>query len=83
LRKLRWFKSALNGVNAAATGLIGVACVILYEEAVGTTADAMVFVLAGTLAAVYGISAPLVIIAGGIFGAILHEDALSLGQVEY
>ena len=83
LRKLKWFKSVLNGVNAAAIGLIGAACVILYEGAVGTTADAMVFVLAGTLAVVYGVSAPLVIIAGGIFGAILHEDALSLGQVEF
>jgi chromate transporter len=83
LRQLKWFKSVLNGVNAAAIGFIGAACVILYEGAVGTTADAMVFVLAGTLAVVYGVSAPLVIIAGGIFGAILHEDALSLGQVEF
>ncbi|KAL7426892.1 hypothetical protein ACHAXH_001311, partial [Discostella pseudostelligera] len=71
LRQLKWFKSVLNGVNAAAIGLIGAACVILYEGAVNTMADAMVFVLAGTLCAVYGVSAPLVIIAGGIFGAIL------------
>ena len=43
----------------------------------------MVFVLAGTLAIVYNIGAPWVILAGGAFGAILHEDALSLGQVEW
>lgn len=48
-----------------------------------TAADAMVFVLAGTLAIVYNIGAPWVILAGGAFGAILHEDALSLGQVEW
>ena len=83
LRQLKWFKSVLNGVNAAAIGLIGAACVILYEGAVNTMADAMVFVLAGTLCAVYGVSAPLVVIAGGIFGAILHEDALNLGQIEF
>ncbi len=46
------------------------------------TADTMVFVFASTLSIVYGVSAPLAIIAGGSFGAILHEDALSLGQVE-
>jgi len=70
-------------VNSAAIGLVGAACVILYESAVATTADAMVFVLAGTLAMVYGISAPLVVLAGGVFGAILHQDALGLGQVNW
>ena len=82
LRQVNWIKSVLNGVNATAIGFIGATCIILYEGAVDTTADAMVFVFAGTLAIVYGLSAPLAIIAGGIFGAILHEDALSLGQVE-
>lgn len=43
----------------------------------------MVFSLAGTLAIVYGIGAPYVVLAGGIFGAILSNDALSLGQVRY
>ena len=81
LRHVEWFRSALNGVNAAAIGLVGAACVILWEGAVATTADAMVFVLAGTLAMYYGVGAPFVILAGGVFGAILHEDALSLGRV--
>ena len=62
---------------------VGAACVILWEGAVVTAADAMVFVLAGTLAVVYGIGAPWVVLAGGVFGAIMHEDALSLGQVEW
>ena len=83
LRRVRWFKCGLNGVNAAAIGLVGAACVILYEGAVATTADAMVFVLAGTLAMVYGLPAPLVVLAGGVFGAILHRDALDLGQVNW
>ena len=83
LRRVRWFKSSLSGVNAAAIGLVGAACVILYEGAVNTTADAMVFVFAGTLAMVYGLAAPLVVLAGGVFGAILHRDALNLGQIEW
>ncbi|KAL7538743.1 hypothetical protein ACHAXR_012349 [Thalassiosira sp. AJA248-18] len=83
LRHVKWFKSALNGVNATAIGLVGAACVILWEGAVATAADAMVFVLAGVLAMVYGIGAPYVVLAGGIFGAILHKDVLSLGQVEW
>ena len=34
LRHVKWFKSALNGVNAAAIGLVGAACVILWEGAI-------------------------------------------------
>ena len=83
LRHVQWFKSALNGVNATAIGLVGAACVILWEGAVATAADAMVFILAGTLAMVYGWGAPWVVLAGGVFGAILHQDALNLGQVEW
>lgn len=80
LRHVKWFKSSLNGVNAAAIGLVGAACVILWEGAVTTFADAMVFMLALCLAVVYGIGAPWVVLSGGIFGAILHKDALGLGQ---
>ena len=83
LRHVKWFKSVLNGVNATAIGLVGAACVILWEGAIGTAADAMVFVLAGTLAVVYNIGAPWVVLSGGIFGAILSREALSLGQVEW
>ena len=83
LRHVKWFKSVLNGVNATAIGLVGAACVILWEGAIGTAADAMVFVLAGTLAVVYNIGAPWVVLSGGIFGAILSQEALSLGQVEW
>ena len=83
LRHVKWFKSVLNGVNATAIGLVGAACVILWEGAIETAADAMVFVLAGTLAVVYNIGAPWVVLSGGIFGAILSREALSLGQVEW
>ena len=83
LRHVQWFKSALNGVNATAIGLVGAACVILSEGAVVTAADAMVFVLAGTLAMVYNWGTQFVVLVGGVFGAILHEDALSFGQVEW
>ena len=83
LRHVQWFKSALNGVYATAIDLDGAACVILSEGAVATAADAMVFVLAGTLAMVYNWGTQFVVLVGGVFGAILHEDALSFGQVEW
>jgi len=83
LRHVAWFKAALNGVNATAIGLVGAACVILWESAINTTADAMVFVFAGSLACFFKIQAPIAIFAGGVLGAILFKDAASLGQVEY
>ena len=63
--------------------MVGAACVILWETAVEDAADAMVFCLALTMAVVFNVSAPFVVLAGGIFGAILHSDALDLGQVPY
>lgn len=83
LRKIAWFKAALNGVNAAAIGLVGAACVILWESVINTTADAIVFVFAGSLACFFGVQAPIAIIAGGVLGAILFKDAASLGQIPY
>eukprot|EP00558_Chaetoceros_sp_UNC1202_P003103 CAMPEP_0197238282 /NCGR_PEP_ID=MMETSP1429-20130617/4804_1 /TAXON_ID=49237 /ORGANISM="Chaetoceros sp., Strain UNC1202" /LENGTH=465 /DNA_ID=CAMNT_0042697405 /DNA_START=118 /DNA_END=1515 /DNA_ORIENTATION=- len=83
LRHVFWFKVVLNGVNATAIGLVGAACVILWESAVSNTADAIVFCFAGTLAMVFNIQAPLVVIAGGVLGAILSKDVASLGQVSF
>ena len=83
LRKIAWFKAVLNGVNAAAIGLVGAACVILWEAAIFTSADAIVFVFAGSLATLFNVQAPLAILAGGVLGAIMFKDAASLGQVEY
>jgi chromate transport protein ChrA len=62
---------------------VGAACVTLWESAIEDAADAMVFCLALTLAVVFNVPAPFVVLAGGIFGAILHGDALDLGQVPY
>ena len=83
LRRVFWFKVVLHGLNATAIGLGGAACVILWEKAIRNSADAIVFCVAGTLAAYFNISAPLVILVGCIIGAILYEDAASLGQVEF
>lgn len=77
------FKAILKGVNSTAIGLVGAACVILWESAVEDAADAMVFSMALTMAVVFNVQAPFVVLAGGIFGAILHQDALNLGQVPY
>ncbi len=81
LRHLHWFKVILNGLNATAIGLVGAACVILWEDAVKNSADAIVFCFTGSLAMVFGIQAPFAIIAGGILGAILSNDVANLGQV--
>jgi chromate transporter len=83
LRHVPWFRAGLQGVNATAIGLVGAACVILWEAAIITAADAIVFVFAGTLACCFNVQAPLVILAGGILGAILCDDAASLGQIPY
>jgi chromate transporter len=83
LRHNATFKAILTGVNAAAIGLVGAACVILWESAVTTAADAMVFSIALTMDVVFNLSAPLCILAGGIVGAILHPDAADLGQIPY
>lgn len=83
LRHNQNFKAILKGVNAAAIGLVGAACIILWESAIKDAADAMIFSVALTLAVVFNVQAPLCIFIGGVIGAILHPDALDLGQVPY
>ena len=73
----------MHGVNATAIGLVGAACVILWEEAVTDSADAIVFCVAGTMAGVFNVQAPLTVLFGGILGAILHQNAANLGHVPY
>lgn len=70
-------------MNATAIGLVGAACIILWESAVDDAADAMVFSVALTMAIVFNVQAPLVVLAGGVFGALLHKDVLNLGQQAY
>lgn len=83
LRHIPAVRAILSGVNSAAVGLVGAACVILWESAVTTSADAMVFSIALTFHVAFSIAAPFCIIIGGIAGAILHPDALNMGQVPY
>jgi len=83
LRHNHNFKAILKGLNSTAIGLVGAACVTLWESAIKTAADAMVFSVALTMAIVFSIQAPICILVGGIVGAILHPDALDLGQQPY
>ena len=83
LRQSVTFRNILRGVNASGIGLIGAACVTLWESAIGTSADAMVFCVSLTMSAVFLFDAPYCILVGGIVGAILHPDALNLGQQPY
>jgi chromate transporter len=82
-RQNQTFKAVLKGVNATAIGLVGAACVILWEDAIVDAADAMVFSVALTMAVVFNVQAPICIFAGWAIGAILHPDALDLGQRPY
>ena len=82
-RHVRWFKTALKGVNATSIGLVGAECIILWEAAISNSADALVFSLAAFMAVVFDVGAPFVILGGGVFGAILHQDALNLGHISY
>jgi hypothetical protein len=63
--------------------LVGAACVILWEAAIEDSGDAIVFSMALTIHVVWNVDAPFVVLAGGVLGAILHPDALDLGQVAY
>jgi chromate transporter len=83
LRHILAFKAILKGVNATAIGLVGAACVILWESAIVTSADAMVFCFALTMGFYFKIQAPIVILMGGVMGALLHDDVLDLGQQPY
>jgi chromate transporter len=77
------FRAVLKGLNATAIGLVGAACITLWEAAIGTASDAMVFSIALTMAVAFNVQAPFCILAGGIVGAILHPAALNLGQQPY
>jgi chromate transporter len=83
LRHVFWFKATLKGVNATAIGLVGAACIILWETGVDDAADAMVFAIAGFLAVVLNVQAPVVILVGGVVGALLHKEVLNLGHLSY
>jgi chromate transporter len=83
LRHLRNFRAILKGLNATAIGLVGAACVTLWEGAISTAADSMVFAIAFTMDVVFNVGAPWIVLTGGIVGAILHPDALNLGQQPY
>lgn len=83
LRHNDTFKAILKGVNATAIGLVGAACITLWESAITTAADAMVFSIAFTMTVAFNVGAPYCILTGGIVGAILHPSAADLGQQPY
>jgi len=83
LHTLFWFKAILKGVSAVSVGFMAYAAIYLFEASVEKAADAIVFVLAGCLSGYYDISAPLVVLAAVIVGAILNADAVSLAQMPY
>merc|ERR1740139_974292 len=70
LPTLFWFKAILKGVSAVSVGFMAYAAIYLFEASVEKAADAIVFVLAGCLSGYYDISAPLVVLAAVIVGAI-------------
>jgi len=83
LRHNKIFRAVLKGLNATAIGFVGAACVTLWESAIETAADAMVFSIALTMAVYFGVQAPICVIAGWAVGAILSREALNYGQQPY
>ena len=63
---------ALKGVNAAAVGFVFAAVVMLYGQTVSSGADSAVVILVAALECGFGAPAPLAIVVGGGFGAMLH-----------
>ena len=66
-----------------AIGFVGAACVLLWEGAVHSYVDAIVFCVALTLAVCFVVPAPFVFLSGAVLGAILSKDAAALGQVPF
>ena len=83
LRHVQSFKAVLKGLNATAIGFVGAACVVLWETAIVSAADAMVFCFSLTMAVVFSVQAPIVVIMGGVMGDLLHEDVIDYGQQPY
>ena len=79
LRESRIFKEFLQGVNAASAGLVVSACVLLWEGAISSGADASVAMITGTLVGLVGVPAPIGIAAGAAAGAALGPSGLNLG----
>lgn len=81
VRGYAWFKALLKGLNAAAIGLIGGACVFLYAKSVRDASGAIVFVICGGLTTFYSLGAPWTIATGAVLGGILN--LAQLGQIPY
>ncbi|ETO10365.1 hypothetical protein RFI_27011 [Reticulomyxa filosa] len=73
VHKWQWFRIALQGINASAIGLIFAGCVLLWNSAVQTHADACVAVLTGALVGIFDVQAPIAIFVGAILGLLLSN----------
>ena len=72
-------KAVLKGMDAAAIGVVGAACVDIFWEAAidDNSADAMIFLgLALTLHVVWSLDAPFAVLAGGVLCTIWHANAI-------
>jgi len=83
VRKVKWFKTFLVGVNSTAIGLVVAACVVIWQKAAKSYADTIVFLFTGALVAFFKAPAPAAIVAGGLLGWVLSGQAAALGQKDY
>ena len=82
LRHSASFRKILRGVNAAAIGLIGSACVNIYSSSIKRGADSIVLVFTSSpVSFSNNLPSPLIIFLGAVLGAIL--SILQLGQKAY
>ncbi|KAA8497554.1 putative chromate transport protein [Porphyridium purpureum] len=72
------FRALMLGVNATAAGLINAALFVFLQKSLPNAGTYAVAVIAGVLSVVFGVSAPLTIVLGGVLGYLM--TLLGLGR---
>lgn len=73
----------LQGVNAAATGLVVASIFLLWEKAVHNNASAAVGLATGIMVGIFSFPTPFAIVVGGVMGFVLTPDVINLGQQDF
>ena len=83
LRSSSEFRAVFKGVHAASTGFMCSACITLFQSTIVDSTDSIIFVFTTMLNLVFGAPIPVSILAGVAIGALLHPNAIDLGQTPY
>ncbi|KAH9256962.1 hypothetical protein BASA81_004783 [Batrachochytrium salamandrivorans] len=77
------FKICIVGVSSASIGLLLFTCIQLFEASVHTAADAVVFLVAGSMTGGFNVPVPISILTGALLGFAFSPSAIGLGQDLY